>query len=154
MFQYHLVNDPRTRFPETHAVLVRGRGQEVVHLLVAALGDREILDRPDLGANQMVAVHGGRHRRLRPAGGHELENRHLRRRILHRHAIRVQQRRCLAARGQPLEAFIQVRKQNLFRQRQRTTHAFTHGGHAGRQGLIVMTNGNDRVGRGFFHLGS
>src|SRR5947209_8328490 len=42
------------------------------------------------GLDQVVAVHGGRHRDLRQAGGHELEERHLRGGVLHGDTIRIE----------------------------------------------------------------
>ena len=73
------MDDTGTRFPETKTILIgtnervltleysntyfRGsRCQKVVNLLVDINGTGQILDTPDLGLNQMVAMHGGRNR--------------------------------------------------------------------------------------------
>ena len=44
----------------------------------------------DLGLDQVVAVHGGRHGHLGQAGGHELQQRHLRGGVLHGDAVGVE----------------------------------------------------------------
>ncbi len=90
VLEHDLVDDPAARLPEADAVLGRDRAEEVVDLGVGVLGDLEVLDRPDLGLDQVVAVDGGGHRDLGQAGGHELEQRHLRGGVLHGDAVGVE----------------------------------------------------------------
>ena len=79
--------------------LRRHRAEEVVDLLVGVDGDAEVDVGADLGLDEVVAVHGRRHGDLGQAGGHELQQRHLRRGVLHRHAIGVE----VGVAGAPLE---------------------------------------------------
>ena len=46
--------------------------------------------RLDLRLDEVVAVHGRRHRDLGQAGGHELQQRHLRGRVLHRDTVGIE----------------------------------------------------------------
>ena len=82
---------PAARLPEADAVLGRDRLEEVVDL---GVGRRPRRSRSTCGAvlglDEVVAVHGGRHRHLGQARGHELQQRHLRGGVLHGHAVGVE----------------------------------------------------------------
>src|SRR3990172_6158287 len=82
-----LVDDPRARPPEADAVLLRHRAEEVVHLLVLPDRAPQVVGGARLGADQVVAVHGRGHRHARAPRLHELQQGHLRRRVLHRDPV-------------------------------------------------------------------
>ncbi len=90
VFQHHLVNNPGTGFPEADAVFVGHVTQKVVDLVVLVLGRLQISFGANLGADQVIAMGGGWHSHLVPTSLHELQQGHLRRRILHGNAIRAQ----------------------------------------------------------------
>ena len=87
VLQHDLVDDAAARPPEADAVLGADGTQEVVDLPVGVDGDAEVDASADLGGDQMVAVNGGRHRCGRQTRGHELQQRHLCRRVLHGHPV-------------------------------------------------------------------
>ena len=97
VLQDDLVDDPRPRLPEADAVLLRGRVEELVDLVV--LGDRavHVLGGAGLRADQVVAVHRGGHGDAGLARLHELEERHLAGRILHRDPVHAEPEGGLAA---------------------------------------------------------
>ena len=64
--------------------------QEVVDLAVGVDGDLQVLRGADLGLDQVVAVDRRGHRGLVEAGGHELEQRHLRGGVLHGDPVGVE----------------------------------------------------------------
>ncbi|MCG3120622.1 MAG: hypothetical protein ALAOOOJD_03403 [bacterium] len=88
IFQHDLVDDAGARIPKADAVFVGNAGEKFIHLLVLIARPRQIRMRTELGLNQMIAMHRARHDGLRQARAHELQQRHLRRRVLHGHAIR------------------------------------------------------------------
>lgn len=107
VFKDNLVDDTRAWLPEADTVLeidVRrlhqcvGKvthlgsrsSQEVVDLLVNVDSAREILGTANLGLNKMVAVDGGGDSGSGHARRHELEQGHLRSRILARNAVGAQ----------------------------------------------------------------
>lgn len=71
------MNDTRTRFPETKAILGGSGGKEVVDLLVDVDGTLEILDSANLGLNQVITVDGGGDSGRVHTSGHKLEQGHL-----------------------------------------------------------------------------
>jgi hypothetical protein len=77
------MDDARPRTPEADAVLGRHRAEEVVDLLVGVDRHAEVDVGTDLGLDEVVAVHGRWNRGLRQTSGHELQQRHLRGRVLH-----------------------------------------------------------------------
>ena len=87
LLEHDLVDDPRAGLPEADAVLRRHRAQELVDLGVGVERRLEVDVGADVRLDEVVAVHGRGHRDLRQAGGHELEQRHLRGGVLHRDAV-------------------------------------------------------------------
>ena len=81
---------PGARLPEADPVLRRHALQEVVDLGVRVDGDAEVDLRADLRLDQVVTVHGRRDSHGRQARGHELQQRHLRGRVLHGHAVGIE----------------------------------------------------------------
>jgi hypothetical protein len=123
VLQHHLVDDARAGLPEPNAVLVRNGGEEVIDLLVRGDSGLQVGDGAFLGLDQVVTVNRRRHECLRTSRLHELEQRHLRRRILHRNTIRREVHVVHAARVLlACAAFPQVPIQDLLRQCQRAAH--------------------------------
>jgi hypothetical protein len=89
LLEHHLVDDARAGSPEADAVARRGGAQELVHFAVGLACDPQVVPGPGEGLDQVVAVHGGGHGGLVAAREHELEQGHLRRRVLHGDAIRA-----------------------------------------------------------------
>jgi hypothetical protein len=90
LLEHDLVDDPRARSPEADAVARRHALQEVVDLAVRGARRLHVGARADVSLDQVVAVHGRGHRRLVLAREHELQERHLRRRVLHGDPVRMQ----------------------------------------------------------------
>ena len=66
------------------------------------------------------------HLHLRDARAHELEERHLRRRVLHGDAVRPQQEVRLASRELLRSGLVEVAEDDLFRERERTAKTRPH----------------------------
>lgn len=77
VFQNNLMNDTRSRAPETNVVFGAGSGQKVVDLLVDALRPVQVLIAADLSFDQVIAMDGGWSGHGWHTGRHELENSHL-----------------------------------------------------------------------------
>ena len=88
VFEHNLMDDSGTRSPETDMVFLRNRLQKVINLLISLASLRKILRSTHIGTNQVITMYGSRYGHLVLACIHELQERHLRSRILHRHAIR------------------------------------------------------------------
>ena len=87
VLQHDLVDDPGAGLPEADAVAVRHAAEEVVHFAIRTVGRGQVFVRAHVGLDQVVAVHRGGDGRTVASGVHELQQRHLRRRVLHRHAV-------------------------------------------------------------------
>ena len=87
VFEHHLMDDAGSGGPEADAVFARHRLQEVVHLAVGLTRRGQVAPGPHIGPYQVVAMHGCRHGHLRLACVHKLQQRHLRRGVLHGHAV-------------------------------------------------------------------
>lgn len=87
VLQYHLVDDACTRLPETNAVAGRDIAEKVVDFLIGLCGGCDVCLRSLISLNQMVAMYRRRDCHLLPSGIHELQQSHLRRRILHCYTI-------------------------------------------------------------------
>ena len=86
VLQHDLVDDPAPWLPEADAVLGAHRAQELVHLeLMSSAAEVDV--RPGLGQDEVITVDGRRDRHLGKPGGHELQQRHLRGGVLHRHPV-------------------------------------------------------------------
>ena len=88
VFKYNLMDNTGTRSPETDMIFLRYGLQEIVNLFICLTSFRKIDVSAHICANQMITMNGSRHSNLILARIHELQERHLRRSILHRHAIR------------------------------------------------------------------
>jgi len=89
-----------------------------VHLLVGLLGDRQVSRGTLLRGDQVVAVDGGGRLHARQAAADELQHRHLRRGVLHGHAVGAQLEVRLAAHGRGC-GVVQMPVDDLLGQRQR-----------------------------------
>ena len=87
VFQYHLMDDSCSWFPEANMIFLRYRLQEVVNLFVAFHSCRKIVFYTLVGTNQVVAMHTCRHCHARFACIHKLEQSHLGGSILHSHTV-------------------------------------------------------------------
>ena len=81
---------PLPGFQKPMPYLAETRLEEVVDLGVGVDGGVEVDHGADLGLDEVVAVDGGGHGDLGQAGGHELQQRHLRRGVLHGDAVGVE----------------------------------------------------------------
>ena len=120
VLQDDLMDDTGTRLPETDAVAGSRRGQEIIDFRIGLQGVREIRFSAFLRADEVIAMNRGGHTHGLAARAHELQQRHLRRRILHRHAVGTE----LAEILEPPERLhgrriVHVCIQDLLRQRQR-----------------------------------
>ena len=86
----YLVDDAGSRLPETHSVARSRGGKEAIDLAVGPAGLGEVGLDALAGADEVVAVYGGRGADALLAGVHELEDGHLGRRVLHGHAVRAE----------------------------------------------------------------
>lgn len=77
VLQDNLMDDARARLPEADPVLLAGRRQEAVHLLVDGLGAGQILFAAHLRLDQVVAVDGRWDGNARQTGRNELQHGHL-----------------------------------------------------------------------------
>ena len=87
VLQNHLVDDPRTRLPETDAVFIADRRKKIKHLAVRIQCHFEVFFCTCLSLDEMITMHGTGHGHLVPARLHELQQRHLCRSILHRYPV-------------------------------------------------------------------
>ena len=80
---------PEPGFQKPMPYFALDRAQELVDLGVRVERGLEVDVGADAGLDQVVAVHRGRHRDGRQLGQRELQQRHLRGRVLHRDAVRA-----------------------------------------------------------------
>ena len=90
LLEHDLMDDARAGSPEADAVARRGAAQELEHLAVRDVRGLHVRRGALIGLDQVIAVHGGRDRGLLAARRDELQDRHLRGRVLHRHAVRAE----------------------------------------------------------------
>lgn len=137
------MDDAAAGLPEAEGVLLADGVEEVVDFPVLVIGAGEVLLAADLGLDEVVAMDRAGHGGLAAARGHELEQRHLRRRVLHGHAVRTQVQVALAADDLLRRGLVQVSVDDLLGQRQRTVQALPHhlqvGGH-------LLVNGLHELG--------
>ena len=137
VLEHHLVNDAGSRLPESDAVFVGHRLEEVVDLVVAVDGLLQVRIRPHLGLNQVVAVHRRRHCCLGLSGLHELKQGHLCCGILHGHAVRREVHIVLStAEGARSVSIPQVRVENLLCERQWFAGHLTRRSHSAGETVI------------------
>jgi hypothetical protein len=126
LLEHDLVDDAGARRPEADAVARRRAPQEVVHLAVRHLRGLHVGRDALVRLDQVVAVHRRRHRRLLAPRRDELEDRHLRGRILHGDAVGPQ----LEIRGTGLERLLpgvrEVAEQHLLRVGERPAEPLAH----------------------------
>ena len=87
VLQHHLVDDTRAGFPESHAVLGRGRLEKLVDLAVLKQCVGGVGPASHARLNQMVAVDGGGDGHATAARLHELEYGHLAGNVLVGHPV-------------------------------------------------------------------
>ena len=119
VLQDHLVDDPRPRLPEADPVLLGGRVEELVDLVVLGHRPAHVLRRTRLRADEVVAVDRRGDRDPGLVRLHELEQRHLAGGVLHGHAVDAEPeggRAPLPGLGTPV---VDVGDQDLFAERQR-----------------------------------
>ena len=83
----NLVDNPRTRSPETNVVFGTRGGQEIVHFLIDVLRTSQVLISPNLSLNEMVAMDRCWSRNRWHTSRHELQDCHLGGRVLASHSI-------------------------------------------------------------------
>jgi hypothetical protein len=120
VLEHDLVDDAAARLPEAHAVALPGGAQEVVDLTVGLVGELEVGVRADVRLDEVVTVDGRRDRDLVLAGEHELQDGHLRRRVLHGHAVGPVVGVVHAALEPTLGRVVEVGEQHLLREGQGT----------------------------------
>ncbi len=120
VFEHHLMHDPRARLPELRAVARRRRAQKLVDLVVLEKRGAQIGEPVGARLNQVIAVNARRHRHLLLSGLHELEHARLPQHILKDHAIRAQQEVALTAQKLLPARVVEVAKEDLVSQGQRT----------------------------------
>ena len=106
--------------------------EEVVDLLVGVDGNAEIDRGADLGLDQVVAVHGRGHGSLGETGGHELQQRHLGRGVLHGDAVGVE----VVVGAAALDVLVRIGEvvdQDLLGEREWTPEALASGGNTPRE---------------------
>src|SRR5882762_1199148 len=96
-----------------------GRQKPRPYLRALADGAIEVLGGATLRADEVVAVDRRRHRHPLAAGHHELEDRHLARHVLQRHAIHAQLEDGLAALPLLALEIVGVRDEDLLAERER-----------------------------------
>lgn len=84
------MNDARARRPKVNPKSLSRALQEVKHLLVGTQPSRQVLVGALLAHNQVVAVYARGDGGSRQVARHELQQRHLRRRVLHVGAVGLQ----------------------------------------------------------------
>ena len=90
VFEHYLMDDSGTRSPESDMIFLRNRLQEVIYLFISLTCLRKVLRSAHIGTNQVITMYGSRYGHLVLTRIHELQECHLRSRILHRHAIRTE----------------------------------------------------------------
>ena len=84
------MDDAGSGFPKADTVLVGDGFQEIVDFAVALRSRCDIRLRSHIRLDQVIAVHGGGNGRFGFSCIHELKQRHLRGRILHRDTVRTE----------------------------------------------------------------
>ena len=87
ILKHHLVYDAGTRLPKSDSVLVRYGSEKIKYFVGFVNGLLKVCVSAYAGLNKVVAVNRGGHRYFFAAGGHELQQGHLSRSILHGNAI-------------------------------------------------------------------
>ncbi len=87
VFNDNLVNDSRSGSPKADAVLLASSAEKLIDLLVGLVGAGEVFLCSVFCHDEMVAVNGGGNGSGGQSGRHKLQHRHLRSRVLHRHAV-------------------------------------------------------------------
>jgi len=90
LFQNHLVDDTGAGLPESDAVTPTRTVEKAVDLGIDLFCGAQIGNCTYSCLDEVIAVDGGRNRNSRQIGLHELENRHLGGRILHRNPVGAQ----------------------------------------------------------------
>ncbi len=110
--------------------------EEVVDLVVLGDGALRVLRGAALRPDQVIAVHGARHRGLLLACLHELEERHLARGVLERHAVHAQAELRLAPTPLLLVEIVGVSDQDLLAEGQGPAEALAGPVQLGGHGFV------------------
>ena len=90
IFQYHLMNDTRTRLPEADTVSGRNVTQKIVYFFVCLGSSGNIFLGSSIGLYQMVAMYCRRYGNLFATCIHKLQQCHLGGCILHCYTVRAE----------------------------------------------------------------
>lgn len=123
VLKHDLVDDTRAGLPETDVVLCARGGKEVVDFLVDLIGAGQILLTTNLCLDKMVTVDGGGCSNRGQASGHELEDSHLRGRILASYTVGAELEVAGATLNLLTVGVVQMRVQNLFGEGERAVQA-------------------------------
>ena len=130
VLQYGLVDYAGAGFPEAYPIAGCCGLEEGIDFFVSRLCSFKIGRGTVAGAYQVVAVDGCGHAHTVAAGRHELQQRHLCRRILHGNAVRTEGSEIFkAAEGAEVFLVENMGVNNLLRKRQRPSQRFARGGH-------------------------
>ena len=116
-FQHHLVDDAGAGLPEAHTVAAAGRFQELIDFVAFVEGVLQVGRGAHAGLDEVVAVDGGGDGHAVAPGLHELQNRHLTGDILVGYPVGTQVDVAFAGAQVGFGYVVQMRKQQLFRQR-------------------------------------
>ena len=101
VFQYRLVNNTGSGFPETDSIFGRYRRKERIHFRIDIDGRPEVCICSCLGLNEVVTMDGTGYCGFVHSTHHKLEQSHLCRSILHRDAVRRKKHIILSTRKIP-----------------------------------------------------
>ena len=120
LLQHYLMDDARAGTPEPHPVPPAGRFQKLIHFVAFVQRILQVRGRAHPRLYQMVAVHRSRHCHPVAARLHKLQNRHLSGNILVRYPVGAQIDVTVAGAQVGIGDIVQMGKQQLLRQRERT----------------------------------
>jgi hypothetical protein len=155
VLEHDLVDDAGPRPPEADPVLPGDAAEELVDLGVRVERGFEVFLGAGPGLDEVVAMDGRRDRHPGEAGQGELEERHLRRGVLHRHPVRTE----VAVVDAPAEAdgdgVVGMGEEDLLGQGQRPAQPLrTDAGRLGVSGVGALDEFERRAGTNLLrHLG-
>ena len=130
VLQDDLVNDARARRPEPDAVSCTDGFEERVYLVVLEQRRLKICVGAHMRPNQVIAMHRGWRGDRVPTREHELQQRHLGCRVLHRHPVGPNLQVAFQRREVIGRRVIQMAEEQLFGQRERAVVSFADHGEA------------------------
>ena len=126
VLEVHLVDYTGARTPEADAELGRSGLEKVVDLVVFGDGLSKVGLPLDAGLNEVVAVHGGGHRRAFAAGLHELEHNRLPQHVLEHDTVRAQVEVTAAGHQLLSGGVVEMREQHLVGEPERPAYPSAH----------------------------